>query len=125
VALNLQFTTILPDEKKRKRFIVIALLSMCILLCGFTWDWFIEFTMRAIFPIEDAISTDMILQFEDYVDVSDLQIYLTEPLIAEQMIDGIHSNISANVYTDIELPDMRQESIGKRILRIIFDRLFT
>jgi hypothetical protein len=121
----MQLTAILPDEKKRKRFIVIALLSMCILLCGFTWDWFIEFTMRVLFPFENAISTDMILQFEAYVNVNDLQIYLTEPLIAEQMIEGVQSNISANVYTDIELPDMRQESIGKRILRIIFDRLFT
>jgi len=66
----------------------------------------------------------MIQQFEDYVNVDDLQIYLTEPVIAEQVMSGLQSNLSANVYSSIEIPEMREESPGKRIIQIIFDRLF-
>ena len=101
---------------------VAGIVAMSLLLCGFTWTWFIEFTTRVLFPIDDAVDTDMILQFEDYVDAGELQLYLTEPVIAEQVMLGIQSNLSADVYSNIELPEMREESPGKRIIQIIFDR---
>lgn len=109
--------------KPRKRVMIAGILATCLLLCGFTWTWFIEFTVRVLFPFEDAVDTDMILQFDNYVNVDDLQIYLTEPVIAEQVMAGLQSNLSANVYSNVELPEMREESPGKRIIQIIFDRL--
>ena len=44
--------------------------------------------------------------------------------MAEEITQGIRTNLSANVYSDIELPDMRMEHPGKRIIRIILDRIF-
>ena len=67
----------------------------------------------------------MILNFENFVNTDDLQLYLTEPVIAEQVVQGIQTNLSANIYQNIGLPDMTQESLGKMIIRTIFDRLFT
>ena len=100
------------------------MLSVCILLCGFSWTWAIEFVARVIFPFKDAVDTGLILNFSGIVNMDDLQTYLTEPLIAEQMIDGIQSNLSGNVYSNIEIPEMRAESLGSKIIRTIFDRLF-
>lgn len=120
-----RLATLLPAGKKRKRTIIACLLSVCILLCGFNWNWAIEFTASVIFPFEDAVDSDLLLDFGGVVNLDDLQVYLTEPLIAEQMMNGIQANLSANVYDNIELPDMTQESLGKKIIRIIFDRLFT
>lgn len=113
-----------PIGKPRKRTIIAVLLAICILLCGFTWDWVIEFTMRVIFPFEDAVDTEMILQFPELVNVGDLQLYLTEPVIAEQVVQGVQANLSADVYDNIVLPDITEESLGKKIIHIIFDRLF-
>lgn len=102
---------------------ITTMLVTCLLLCGFTWTWFIEFTMRVVFPFEDAVDTAMILQFEDFIDVDDLQIYLAEPMISEQVITGLHANLSADVYSNIELPEMREATLGMKIIHIIFDRL--
>lgn len=113
-----------PIGKPRKRTIIAVLLAICILLCGFTWDWVIEFTMRVIFPFEDAVDSEMILQFPELVNVGDLQLYLTEPVIAEQVVQGVQANLSADVYDNIVLPDITEESLGKKIIHIIFDRLF-
>ena len=101
------------------------MLSVWILLSGFSWTWFIEFTASVIFPFDEAVHTALILNFDDFVNVEDLQTYLTDPLIAEQLMDSIQSNLSGHVYDAIELPEMREESLGRRIIRIIFDRLFT
>ena len=125
MTLKQRLTTFLPDEKKQKRVLIACLLSVCILLCGFSWTWVIEFTASVIFPVEDAVDTGLILDFGSVVNMDDLQVYLTEPLIAEQMVNGIQANLSANVYDNIELPDMTQESLGKKIIRTIFDRLLT
>lgn len=125
MTLKQRLTTFLPAGKKRKRVLIACLLSVCILLCGFSWSWVIEFSAPVIFPIEDAVDTALLLDFGNVVNIDDLQVYLTEPLIAEQMMDGIQANLSANVYDNIELPDMTQESLGKKIIRIIFDRLLT
>ncbi|OUP74107.1 hypothetical protein B5F10_08930 [Anaerotruncus colihominis] len=101
------------------------LLFVCLLFCGFSWTWIVEFTIRVLFPIEEAVDTDMIFQFPELVDSDDLQIYLTEPVIAEQINQGIQANLSASVYDNIELPDMTEESLGSKIIRIIFDRIFS
>ena len=114
-----------PVTKKSKRRIVAGILAVSLLLCGFSWTWFVEFTARVLFPVQEAIDTDMILNFENYVNTDDLQLYLTEPVNAEQVVQGIQSNLSENIYQNIGLPDMTQESLGKMIIRTIFDRLFT
>lgn len=101
------------------------LLFVCLLFCGFSWTWIVEFTIRVLFPIEEAVDTDMIFQFPELVASDDLQIYLTEPVIAEQINQGIQANLSASVYDNIELPDMTEESLGSKIIRIIFDRIFS
>ena len=102
-----------------------SLLFVCLLFCGFSWTWIVEFTIRVLFPIEEAVDTDMIFQIPELVDSDDLQIYLTEPVIAEQINQGIQANLSASVYDNIELPDMTEESLGSKIIRIIFDRIFS
>lgn len=111
--------------KPRKRTVIAYLLSACALLCGFTWTWAVEFTARVLFPVEDAVDFDMVVDFPELVKAEDLQLYLTEPVIAEQVVQGVQANLSANVYDNIELPEFREESLGKKIIRIIFDRLFT
>ena len=120
-----RLTTIMPDRKRRRLFFVMCLLSVCVLLCGFSWGWVIEFTMPILYPADEAVDSAMILGFDGVVNTDDLQTYLTEPLIAEQLIDGIRANVSGNVYSDIEIPDMREETLGSKIIRVIFDRLFT
>lgn len=125
MTLKQRLTTLLPAGKKRKRALIASLLSICILLCGFSWTWVIEFTASVIFPFEDAVDADMILDFGSVVNVDNLQVYLTEPVIAEQVLTGIQANLSANAYDSIELPDMTEESLGSKIIRTIFDRLMT
>ena len=56
--------------------------------------------------------------------MDDLQQYLTEPQMAEEIGQGIQTNLSADLYREIELPDIRLEHPGKRIIRIILDRIF-
>lgn len=125
MTLKERLTKHLSAGKKRKRFVIIAMLSVWILLSGFSWTWFIEFTSLAIFPFDEAVHTALILDFDDLVNVNHLQTYLTEPLIAEQLMDGIQSNLSGQIYNAIELPEIREESLGPKIIRIIFDRIFT
>ncbi len=125
MTLKKRLTSALPVGKKRKRMILVCLLSACLLLCGFTWDWVIGFTAPVIFPADEALDADMVFSFGEIVNTDDLQTHLTAPLIAEQLRDGIRANISGNVYSNIEIPDMREENPGSKIIRIIFDRLFT
>jgi hypothetical protein len=114
-----------PDVKKRPRLLVLCLISVCILLCGFSFNWGIGFTTPVLFPADEAVDAGLVFSFDDIVNMDDLQTYLIEPLIAEQVIDGIRANVSGNVYSGIEIPDMREEDLGSKIIRIIFDRLFT
>ena len=118
-------TTKMPAGKKRLRIIMICLLSVCIVLCGFSWDWGIDFNARVLFPADEAVDAGLVFGFSDVVNTDDLRAYLTEPLIAEQLIDGIRANVSGNIYSDIKIPEMREEDLGSKIIRIIFDRLFT
>lgn len=104
---------------------ILSLLLVCLLLCGFVWDWVIEFTARVLFPVEEAVDTEMIFQFPELVNADDLQIYLTEPVMAEQITQGVRANLSAGVYDTIELPDMTEEPLGSKIIRTIFDRIFS
>jgi hypothetical protein len=122
--LKQRLTHILPTGKKRLQILIICLLTVMILLCGFTWDWVIEFTMQVLFPADEAVDAGLIFDFGDIVNPDDLRVHLTEPLIAEQIANGVRANLSANVYSDIEIPDIRQEELGSKIIRTIFDRLF-
>ena len=110
--------------KLRRRTKIWILLAVCLLLCGFVWTWTIEFVMSVVFPVEEAVDFEMIQDFPALINVDDLQGYLTETQMAEEITQGIRTNLSANVYSDIELPDMRMEHPGKRIIRIILDRIF-
>lgn len=110
--------------KLRRRTKIWILLAVCLLLCGFVWTWTIEFVMPVIFPVEEAVDFEMIQDFPALINVDGLQGYLTETQMAEEITQGIRTNLSANVYSDIELPDMRMEHPGKRIIRIILDRIF-
>lgn len=103
---------------------ILALCTICLLLCGFNWNWVITFTARALFPAEAAVDLEMIRDFPTLINVDDLQRYLTEPQMAEEISQGIQTNLSANLYQEIELPDIRPEDPGKRIIRIILDRIF-
>lgn len=110
--------------KLRRRTKIWILLAVCLLLCGFVWTWTIEFVMPVIFPVEEAVDFEMLQDFPALINVDGLQGYLTETQMAEEITQGIRTNLSANVYSDIELPDMRMEHPGKRIIRIILDRIF-
>ena len=110
--------------KLRRSTKIWILLAVCLLLCGFVWTWTIEFVMPVIFPVEEAVDFEMIQDFPALINVDGLQGYLTETQMAEEITQGIRTNLSANVYSDIELADMRMEHPGKRIIRIILDRIF-
>lgn len=110
--------------RPKRRTKVLGILAACLLLCGFSWNWAISFTMRVLFPVEDAVDIEMIQDFPTLVNAGDLMFYLTEPEMAQEITQGLQSNLSANVYSSIELPDLTLEHPGKRIIRIILDRIF-
>lgn len=114
----------MPDRKRRVRPLILSILAVCLLLCGFTFPWFAQFTTRVTFPVEEAIDKDMLLGIDSFVSVDDLKLYLNDATIAQQVVGGVQTNLSASVYDNIELPDMREESLGKKVIQIIFDRLF-
>ena len=101
-----KFVTWKSDVKVRWQTKIIALLMIGILLCGFTWGWTVEFVASVLFPVEDAIDFEMVLDFPNLVDADDLSFYLNDVTMAQQISDGILSNLSTNVYSDIEIPDM-------------------
>lgn len=103
---------------------IFSLFTICLLLCGFSWNWVITFTAQALFPVEAAVDLEMIQDFPALINVDDLQRYLSEPQMAEEISQGIQTNLSADLYREIELPDIRLEHPGKRIIRIILDRIF-
>ena len=104
------------------RLLVISFAAL--LLCGFGWDWMVSFAASVLFPVEEAIDIQLVTGFPDLVDSNDLLFHLSDPQMAQQITQGIRSNLSADVYSGIELPDMSQEPLGKKIIRTILDRLF-
>lgn len=111
-------------HKKSFRMKLLSLAAAALLLCGFGWDWTVQFAASVLFPIEEAIDTQLVTGFPDLVDPEDLLTYLSDPQIARQITEGIRSNLSADVYGGIEIPDMTQEPLGKKVIRTILDRLF-
>lgn len=103
---------------------LLSISAAALLLCGFGWDWMVQFTISVLFPVEEAIDTQLVIGFPDLVDPNDLLFHLSDPQMAQQITEGIRSNLSADVYSGIELPDMSQEPLGKKIIRTILDRLF-
>ena len=111
---------------KHQRTLRMKLLSLAVaalLLCGFGWDWTVQFAASVLFPVEEAIDTQLVTGFPDLVDPNDLLFYLSDPQMAQQITQGIQSNLSADVYSGIEIPDMTQEPLGKKIIRTILDRI--
>lgn len=104
------------------RFLSIS--AAALLFCGFGWDWTVQFAASVLFPVEEAIDIQLVTGFPDLVDSNDLLFHLSDPQMAQQITEGIRSNLSADVYSGIELPDMSQEPLGKKIIRTILDRLF-
>lgn len=103
---------------------LLSISAAALLLCGFGWDWTVQFTASVLFPVEEAIDTQLVIGFPDLVDTNDLLFYLSNTQMAQQITEGIRSNLSADVYSGIEIPDMSQEPLGKKIIRTILDRLF-
>lgn len=103
---------------------LLAITAAGLLLCGFGWDWTVQFAVSVLFPLEEAIDTQLVTGFPDLVDPEDLLTYLSDPQMARQITEGIWSNLSADVCSRIEIPDMTQEPLGKKIIRTILDRLF-
>lgn len=100
--------------KLRRRTKIWILLAVCLLLCGFVWTWTIEFVMPVIFPVEEAVDFEMIQDFPALINVDGLQGYLTETQMAEEITQGIRTNLSANVYSDVELADHEDGASGQK-----------
>lgn len=111
-------------HRKSFRMKLLSLAVSALLLCGFGWNWTVSFAASVLFPVEEAIDTQLVIGFPDLVDPNDLLSHLSDPQMAQQITEGIRSNLSADVYSGIELPDMSQEPLGKKIIRTILDRLF-
>ncbi len=111
-------------HRKSFRMKLLSLAVSALLLCGFGWDWTVSFAASVLFPIEEAIDAQLVTGFPQLVDPDDLLFYLSDPQMARQITEGIQSNLSADVYSGIELPDMTREPLGKKIIRTILDRLF-
>jgi hypothetical protein len=106
----------------KKRTIIILLSVMCILFCGFSWG--ISFFSRVLFPLEDAIDLELVTAFGSIVDIKEFQGYLDDPKVADEIASAVQANLSGNVY-QIELPDLSDEPLGIKIVRIIADKLFS
>ena len=104
------------------RLLVISFAAL--LLCGFGWDWMVSFAASVLFPVGEAIDIQLVTGFPNLVDPDDLLSYLSDPQMAQQITQGIQSNLFADVYSGIEIPDMTQEPLGKKIIRTILDRIF-
>ena len=71
--------------RPKRRTKVLGILAACLLLCGFSWNWAISFTMQVLFPVEEAVDTEMIQDFPTLVNADDLMFYLTESEMEEVM----------------------------------------
>lgn len=107
--------------KNKRRFFIITALTICIMLSG----WSVPIGSLIEFAFPAAIDIDMLDGFGTIVAAEDLQTRLHDSNIAEEIVSGVQSNLSGNVYDLIELPDMQDEPIGVKIVKIILDRLFS
>lgn len=104
----------------KRRFLIIAALTVCVLLSG----WYVPVGSLIEFAFPAAIDISMVKDFGSFVNSGDLLASMNDDNIAEQIISGIQSNLSGNVYDLIELPEMQDEPIGIKIVKILLDRLF-
>ena len=116
-----RLTNALSVQSSKKRTVLVVLVALCVLLCGF--DWGVSFLGMIAFPFQDAVDLDMVSGFASIVNVEQLQSYLEQPDMAEEIVAGIQANLSGNVYR-IELPDFGEEHLGMKIVSILLDRLF-
>jgi len=110
------------NTRKKTKFAAAA--AAAVMLCGFSWDWTVSFATSVLFPVKEAVDTQMVTDFPGIVDPDDLTFYLCDPTMAQQLAEGIRGNLSTDIYSGIELPDMTQEPLGKKVIRTILDRLF-
>lgn len=115
-------TSMLPVRRGRKRTTVVLAVALCLLLCGFSWG--VSFWSRIFFPFGEAVDVDLITGFDLVVSAEQLQTYLNEPGIADEILHGLQANLAGNVYR-IEIPEFHDEPLGMKIVRIIADRLFS
>lgn len=108
----------------RKKTKFAALFAAAVMFCGFSWDWTVSFATSVLFPAKEAVDTQLVTDFPGIVDPDDLTFYLSNPAMAQQLMEGIQANLSADVYSGIELPDMTQKPLGKKVIRTILDRIF-
>lgn len=109
-------------QTRRKRWALLAAIVLCILLCGFSWG--VSFWGQVLFPFQDAIDLDMITDYGSIVNAEQLQTYLDNADIADEIVAGVQANLAGNVY-QIEIPEFHDEPLGVKMVRIIADRLFS
>lgn len=131
--MNEWLVYLIPNRRKRKKLVICSILSCCLLLCGFWWDWWVEFVMHLAFPIDEYVNVDIIENFGDYydteffgkfiVDIDGSHAELYDP-IASQILTNISGDAYDQIYDQEEMEDMSEEISGKNIVQIIMDRLF-
>lgn len=66
-------------HRKSFRMKLLSLTVSALLLCGFGWDWTVSFAALVLFPIEEAIDTQLVTAFPQLVDPDDLLFYFSDP----------------------------------------------
>ena len=97
------------SEKDKRRLLILSMLAVCVLFCG----WTIPDSVGAF----DIFDWDAVSTFEARLDQTD-SIAGFNDNTAQAIVDGIKANLSADVYSAIELPRPNSD-IGLRILEII------
>ena len=50
-------------HRKSFRMKLLSLVTSALLLCGFGWDWTVRFAASVLFPVEEAIDTQLVIGF--------------------------------------------------------------
>ena len=50
-------------HRKSYRMKLLSLVTFALLLCGFGWDWTVQFAASVLFPVEEAIDTQLVIGF--------------------------------------------------------------
>ena len=110
-----------PVSINKKRILIIGAVALCVLLSG----WSVPFGSLIKFALPEAFDVDMVNGFNSIVSPEDLLGNLHDNSIADDIISGVQANLSGNVYSHIEIPEMQNEPIGVKIIKILLDRLFS
>ena len=97
------------SAKDKRKLLVLSMLAVCVLFCG----WTIPDSVGGF----DIFDWNAVSAFESRLDLTD-SIAGFNNNTAQAIVDGIKANLSADVYSSIELP-RPDNDIGLRILGII------